>query len=191
MLNAIEIITLVTGIVFIVMQILQHKYMWYMNIVTSVGALAMALISSFWANAALQTYFIIMAIVGIVKWKRLRSGEKDEYIHIVDMPAKILGISAAITVIGGAIIYFVLLRTNDPNPIADALTFILSIIAAWWLARSYIEEWLLWIVADSVAIWLYASQSHWGMVVLYACYIISSFIGIHHWRKNGMKKRPR
>lgn len=191
MLKFIEIFTLLTGLVFIVMQIMQHKYMWYMNIVTAAGALVMALASRFWANAALQAYFIIMAVVGIIKWKRLRSGEKDEYIHIVDMPGKILGISAAITVIGGALIYFILLRTNDPNPIADALTFILSIVAAWWLARSYIEEWLLWIVADSVAIWLYASQAHWGMVALYAGYIISSFIGIAHWKKNGLKKRPR
>lgn len=189
--NFIEIFTLVTGIVFIIMQILQHKYMWYMNIVTAAGALIIALTSSFWANAALQAYFIIMAIIGIIKWKRLRSGEKDEYIHVVEMSGRILGISAAIAVLGGCLIYFLLLRTNDPNPIADAISFILSIIAAWWLARSYIEEWLLWIVADSVAIWLYASQSLWGMVVLYACYIISSFIGIYHWKTKGLKKRPR
>lgn len=189
--NIIEIFTLVTGLVFIVMQILQHKYMWYMNIVTAAGALVIALISKFWANAALQAYFIVMAIVGIVKWKRLREGEKDEYIHVVEMPKKILGVSAAITVLGGALLYFILLRTNDPNPVADALTFILSIVAAWWLARSYIEEWLLWMVADGVAIWLYASQSHWGMVALYAGYIISSVIGLIHWKKNGLKKRPR
>lgn len=191
MLNAIEIFTLITGLIFIIMQILQHKYMWYMDIATAAGALVMAIASRFWANAALQAYFIIMAVVGIIEWKRLRAGEKDEYIHVVEMPKRILGISAAITVLGGTLLYFILLRTNDPNPVADALSFILSIVAAWWLARSYIEEWILWIVADSVAMWLYASEAHWGMVALYAGYIISSFIGIAHWQKKGMKKRPR
>lgn len=191
MLNVIEIFTLVTGLVFIIMQIMQHKYMWYMNIVTAAGALVIALASRFWANAALQAYFIVMAIVGIIKWKRLRSGEKNEYIHVVKMPRSILGISAAITVLGGSLIYFILLRTNDPNPVADAISFILSIVAAWWLARSYIEEWIMWIIADGVALWLYASQAHWGMFALYVCYIISSFIGIVHWRNADMKKRPR
>lgn len=181
----IELFTLVTGVIFIVLQILQAKGMWLMNILSAAGAIAMALLSRFWANAALQTYFIVMGVVGIINWKKLGEKTPDNSVHVVPMTRKVLGTSAAIALLGGAAILWILLRTNDPSPVADAVSFILSIVAAWWLARSYKEVWFMWILADGVAVWLYASESHWGMAILYVCYVVSSVIGYIHWKRHG------
>ena len=183
--SAIEIFTLITGIIFILMQIVQHKWMWYFDIISGAGALLMALLSSFWANALLQAYFIVMAVVGMVRWRRIRNDSGEDGLHVVKLSSRTAMTSAALAIIGGAVIWWILRSTSDPSPVADAASFILSIIATWWLACAYKEEWLLWLVADGIAVWMYASQSHWGMAVLYVCYVISCIAGFLHWKRKG------
>ena len=42
----------------------------------------------------------------------------------------------------------VLRATGDAEPRLDAVATVLSVIGTWWLAQSYLQQWLLWIVAD-------------------------------------------
>lgn len=188
----IQIFALVTGIIYMVMQITQYKLMWYVDLLTA-GAACYVSVANFqdgvwapvWAQAAMNAYYIVMAVVGIVKWKQFdeKSGGR---LHIVKPEKSDAAVAAAILAVGSPLLCFLLSRTNDPAPIADGLSMMFSIVGTWFLAKSFLENWAMWIAADILAVIIYGSQDAWWMAVLYFCYIISSVIGISHWKKNGI-----
>lgn len=181
-----QIFTLVTGAVYIVLQILQNRWMWPLCIVTSSGALAVACISHYWAYAFLNVYFIVMAVVGILKWKRLENKTGDKTIHLVHKDIGIALVSKILFVALALLSCQVLSLTNDPNPVPDGIAFAISMIAAWWLARSYPGQWILWIAANIIYVWMYLGDRMWGMAILYAVYTVSAVIGYIHWKRRGV-----
>lgn len=185
MIQFLEIFSLVTGIVYMIMQIFQGKYMWHFDLLTAGAAMVVALSCKVWGNALLQAYFLVMAGIGLVRWRRMEGKTEKGEMHLLHMDRSSYIKSAAIFVGCGAIICFILFKTNDPKPVADGLSLALSIVACWWLTRSYLQQWLLWIVADVIMLWLYLSQGHFGMTALYGCYIVSSVIGFFYWKKHG------
>lgn len=188
MLQIIEIFSFVTGIVYVVMQIIQHKWMWYVDIMTCVSAIIVNSFNHLWGVSLLNAYFTVMAVVGIFNWRRMRQGvQKDDAqsIKISRLTPKILFISIGLAAVLTTVFYFILNYTDDPNPVLDSLTFSLSIIAAWWLAKAYLVQWLAWIAADIIGLGLYLSQGLQWMSSLYIAYILSSIIGFITWKKKG------
>lgn len=187
-----ELVALVAGLVYMVLQVLQKQYMWYFNLVTASASLAVTIMNRLWASAALNLYFIITSVIGIFTWRALArkdkkvSGGDTDRIRLVRLKMPIVLISAAVAIAGGVGVYFLLSATHDPSPVFDAATMILSVIAAWWLTRPYVEQWLVWLVADLIAVAMYASQGLWGMTALFSMYIISCVVGYAHWRKKGV-----
>ena len=188
----IQIFALVTGIIYMVMQITQHKLMWYVDLLTA-GAACYVSVANFqdgvwapvWAQAAMNAYYIVMALVGIIKWKFYRE-ESGGRLHLVKPGRKDAVLAAAILILGSPLLCLLLGRTNDPAPVTDGLSMMFSIVGTWFLAKSFLENWSMWIVADALAVIVFGSQGAWWMAALYFCYIISSVIGIHHWKKNGI-----
>ena len=80
---------------------------------------------------------------------------------------------------------YILLLNIILSGFSDAAVTVLSGIATWWLAKSYPQQWLLWVVADVVSAWLCWSQGMIPMAILYAIYSISAIYGYIHWIRNG------
>lgn len=184
--SILQTVALVMGIVFMILQVLQHKWMWYFNLATSAASIVVALMSSLWATAALDAYFMVMSVIGIFSYRKL--AEKDggqERIRLVRPTVKMLVISGLISIVAFVSIWQVLTVTKDASPVLDALTLVLSALATWWLTLSYKEQWYVWIVADTIALAMFVSQGLWGMAALFFFYVISSVIGLVHWQKKG------
>lgn len=182
-----EIVALVAGLAYMILQILQNRYMWYLNLVTAAASLAVTIMNRLWASSALNLYFIITSVIGIFTWKALAKKDKeDSKVRLVRLKLPAVLASAAVAIAGGVGVYFLLVYTHDASPVADASTMILSVIAAWWLTRPYIEQWYVWLAADIIAVVMYASQGLWGMTALFSLYVVSCVVGYVHWRKNGV-----
>lgn len=182
-----EIFSLLSFAVFLIMQILHHKFMWYVYIPSCIAAGYVFFTSQTWAMGVLNVYYVIMGIVGIVQWKKERAqhDDSDKSIPLNRMSRKVALISVAIAAVGIPAMYFILKALADPNPLLDSITTVLSIIGTWWLTLSYIHQWYLWIIADTFAIGLNLNLGKYFLVVQFALCIISSVIGIVNWRKNG------
>ena len=82
-------------------------------------------------------------------------------------------------------LFFLLRALDDPNPFLDAFTTTLSVIGTWWLTKSYIQQWWIWIVADVFAIWMNVNLGNGWFVFQFAMCILSSFVGLWNWNRNG------
>lgn len=73
--------------------------------------------------------------------------------------------------------------TDHPAPAMDAAITTLNMVATWLLTRSILEQWLLLVVANILAVILYAHTGLWFTTGLYAVYLVAAVIGYISWRR--------
>ena len=190
-----EIFTLVTGVIYIILEIRQKNFMWVIGILTSVAAMLVFFRQGLYASFGLNTYYLITAFIGLWQWNKDKktvastseeSGSGQDVIHLNRLSFKTLALSAAVAVAGVFLLAKVMVLLENPMSWLDASVAVLSAVATWWLVRSYIAQWWLWVLADTLSTVLCATQGMWWMSVLYAAYALSAVYGYIHWKKRGV-----
>lgn len=217
--TAIEIIAVVSGAIYVLMQITQYKLMWFMNIITGAANAAVYFHAATRGLALLNIYYIVMSLIGIVKWYllRRRSSEGSDRIYVCRLSPKVALLTLGIVALAFPVVFTILATTHSVpvtrltaiplNVYADTLrhlsdvpvtvyldsvTVVLSVVATWWLARSYKEQWIVWFVADTAwiilnVILIREGQIGISMLFLPAFYIISCIVGFTIWSRKGIK----
>ena len=186
--DILEIVATLTFVAYLFFQIKHSKWMWYLYIPSCICAALNFFNSATWAFAALNVYYIVMGFVGIYNWKKDSAKASEEVasgIILNKLTLKVFLVSAAMVAVAIPALYFLLKALNDPNPFLDAITAALSIIGTWWLTKSYIQQWWIWIIADVFAIWMNVNLDNKWFVVQFVLCIISSFIGLWNWNRQG------
>ena len=183
--QAIEIFALVTGIVYVVLEILQKNAMWVVGILTGAACAFEFAVTHVWASMGLNLYYVAMSVVGLIQWRKASGQVEEGDIHLRKVSLKAGILSAVLFTAGTAVMIPVLKATGDPAPFLDAVAVMLSVVGTWWLAQSYLEQWLIWIVADVLTTTLCLTTSQYWMAVLYLVYIGSAVYGYIHWKSRG------
>ena len=176
---------MVTGIVYVVLEILQKNAMWVLGIFTGIACAVSFGVQHVWASMGLNLYYVGMSVVGLIQWKKAGGQVGEGELHLRKLPKAVAFWSAALLVIGSVALIQVLRFTRDAAPELDGTVAVLSVIATWWLAQSYLQQWLLWIVANILSTALCIHTGQYWMAVLYAMYTASAIYGYFHWKRNG------
>ena len=189
----IQIFASIPGVVFLTLQVLHNKWMWVFQMLTSAAFAIVYGRAMLWANMTLNIYYVLMAVNGILLWahvarKALVGGAPadDKTIHLVRVTPKIALISLGIFVVGSLAIIPILKMLDDPRPVFDGMVLCMSAIGSWWLTRSHIQQWFIWMVADTMLFILVLTQGLYWAAATNAFYIAASFIGYFNWRKKGV-----
>jgi nicotinamide mononucleotide transporter len=73
--------------------------------------------------------------------------------------------------------------TNASLPYPDAFTTVASLAAQWLTARKKLESWILWIVVDVVAVFIYYYKALYFTTGLYLIFLVLAAYGWLEWRK--------
>ena len=187
-----EIFTLVTGVIYIILEIRQKNLMWVVGILTSLAAMWVFFRQGLYASFALNTYYLVTSFIGLWQWRKDidrisqdGSEQKGGTVRLKRLSIKTVAVSAFAVVAGTLALAFLMELLENPMSYLDSAVAVLSAVATWWLVRCYIQQWWLWIAADTVSTVLCASQGLWWMAALYAAYAVSAIIGYIHWKKHG------
>jgi nicotinamide mononucleotide transporter len=177
----------ITGLLFLYLEIKQYPIMWIVGILTSAVYIVVYLQASFYAYGLLNVYYVAISVYGLWLWMRGDNPNKTEnkssqhFRHIYWQLGLMLGI---ITVMLYAGIYWALVSfTDSVMPWAEATGSALSIVATWMLAKRFIEHWFVWIVVNIVSVSMFVSQGMYPTALLFFCYVFLSSIGYVQWRK--------
>lgn len=66
----------------------------------------------------------------------------------------------------------------------DNSILVLSLVAMWFTARKFIENWFIWFVVNVGTVTLYALTELWGLMGLYVAYIGMAIWGYAQWRRS-------
>lgn len=180
----IEIFAALTGLLYVVLEIRQKRLMWVVGAVSALFFMVVFVSSSLYAAMGLQVYYLFVSIYGWKKWGENSSDPalaKEVVVAMKLIPALI---SVSISILSYFLINWILEKyTNDPHSELDAFVTVVSMLATYWVTRKHIENWILWIIADAVAVYLYVQQGLYATTILYVIYIIAAVSGYIHWRK--------
>lgn len=185
LIRVIEIFAFATGIAYIVLEILQKNAMWVLGILTGAACAFSFGVQQVWASMGLNLYYMAMSVVGLVQWRRASAQVADGEIHLARLSPKTAVWSGLLFVAGTLLLLCVLRAAGDAAPALDAVSTMLSVVGTWWLAQSYLEQWLVWVVADILTSALCLFTGQYWMTVLYAVYVASAVYGWFHWKKRG------
>ena len=196
-----QIFTLITGVLYIVLEIRQKSFMWVVGIATSLAAVWVFFRQGLYASFGLNTYYFITAFIGLWHWRRdkklasdvIDAGKPDRDVIVLNrLTWKIVAVSAAVCVlmtvslsVGMSAMHDLGILDENPMSLLDSAVTALSVVATWWLVRSYLEQWWLWVFADLMSTYLCASQGMWWMALLYLVYAASAVYGLKYWKERG------
>ncbi len=158
---------------------------WLFGFVAGVIGVGLYALANTWAMSVLNGYYVVMAVYGWWSWGRSsqegRIRTQRVLFHVLLIPAALL-LSYGVSV--------VLLKYLDGSfPVLDAFVTVFSFVATWMMARKLIANWLYFMVADSVAIYLNWRIGYQGYALLNAIYLVLSVVGFLKWSKLLAKQR--
>ena len=193
--KAFEIFTLITGVIYIILEIRQKNFMWIVGILTSLAAMYVFFCQGLYASFGLNTYYLVTSFIGLWHWRRdkeILQAESDDAVHLNRLTHSSVLVSIVMAILGILALTFGMSHLaklglqENPMSLLDATATMLSAVATWWLVKSYIQHWWLWIIADALSTALCLSLGMWWMAALYGAYTASAIIGYMHWRRNGV-----
>ncbi len=190
----IQIFTLLTGVAYVILEIRQKNLMWAVGVVTGIAAMWVFFRQGLYASFGLNTYYLFVSFWGLWQWSRTKGLAKDalptedeggDVICLRHITPNVLAVSVLLAVAGTVALSLLMERFENPMSWLDSSVAVLSALATWWLGRSYLEQWYVWIAADCVSVILCISQGLWWMVVMYVFYTVAAAYGLVHWKMHG------
>jgi nicotinamide mononucleotide transporter len=179
--SAAEWVAVLLAVGYLLLAVRQNAWCWACAIASSAIFLVLFARGGLVMQSALQVFYIVMGVYGWWAWRRgSREGSElpvsrwNRGRHVVA-----IAVLLAVACLNG---WIVARAQGGWVPYVDALVAWVSVLATWMVARKVLENWLYWIVVDSVAAALYWSQGFHATAVLFVLYVAIAVRGYFSWR---------
>lgn len=190
-----EIFSLVTGLLYIILEIRQHNVMWIVGVLTAFASMVVFFRQGLFASFSLNAYYLIVSFWGLIQWARRpkdASGSDGEggKVFVRPLDRWTIIISVLCLAAGTLALGYVARILGDPMSYFDVFVAVLSAIATVWLVRCHNEQWFLWVAADTLTTALcvkaamQGSSGMWWMSALYVAYTVSAIYGYIYWKRH-------
>jgi len=196
--DAWEILAAVLALAYLALAMYRSMWCWLCAFISSVIYVVLMAKQGLLMDSLLSLYYVVMAVYGYVAW-RASKREDDEMSIVTWTWRQHVLATAAVLVLSS--INSVILQAIAPwlvslsvklglgyvqvvrSPWLDSFVTWSSVLTTWMVTRRVLENWLYWIVIDSVAAGLYWSRDLKYTAVLFVIYVGMVIYGYHQWRK--------
>ncbi|MCB0657157.1 MAG: nicotinamide mononucleotide transporter [Saprospiraceae bacterium] len=144
-------------------------------------------INKLYSDTILHVVYVVLNAYGLFVWTRKSAHSQvseQDVLPITWLPVNQRWIYLGVIVLGSLLWGYGMNRYTDASyPYPDAFTTVASLVAQYLIARKRIENWLIWIVVDVVAIVIYGFKGIWVTSGLYLVYLVLSVLGFLEWKK--------
>jgi len=136
-----------------------------------------------YGDAALQIFFAIVALWGWFQWLRGHRADGSA-LQVTRLSAR--GVVLTLLACGlawPAVALFLIRFTDTDVPWWDGFATGFSLVGQYLLGRKFIENWIIWLVVNTVSVGLFMHKGLWLTVALYAVFTALSVMGYLAWRR--------
>ena len=181
--SLLELVAVVFAVAYLVLAVKENSLCWY-----AAGISTLIFLLIFWdvklyMESGLQIYYLAMAFYCWYQWRDAQTGTAS--LRVSKWRAKqhvvALALIATLTFVSGSLLN----SGTDANlPYLDSFTTWASVVTTFMVARKILENWLYWLVIDSVSIYLYLDRELYFTSLLFAIYIVIIFFGWFAWNRS-------
>lgn len=184
-----EAVAVILGFAYIYLAMKENSLCWYAAFGSTAIFSWLFFDVSLVMESALNVYYLAMAVYGWYVWNHNTSSPKNnsqpKTISVSTWSVKrhILSISVviALSLTSG---YFLNNHTTAVMPYLDSFTTWGAVLTTYMVAKKILENWIYWIVIDTLAIYLYIDRELYLVALQMAVYVILCFIGFKAWYKS-------
>jgi len=176
-----EYTAVITAIAYVILAAFGKKLCFFFGFISSILYVYITWEVKLYFDLLINVFYVIMSIYGWINWTNNTNYEQVKFLRI--------GAKKLLLLLIGGMISSVILAygadrfTDTSLPYLDAFTTIFSIIATWMIVRRFIENWLLWIIIDLVAIGMYWYKGLGATSFLFLFYTLFAIFGYYKWKK--------
>lgn len=181
--SAWEMLAVILAIGYLLLATRESLWCWYCALASTAIYTTIFWNVSLLMESALNVYYMVMAVYGWWQWRQ--GGQQHEGVQVHRWSPTQHAITFVIIVVLTLVSGFLLERnTGAAWPYLDSFTTWASVITTWMVAQKVLENWLYWIVIDSVSIGLYADRGLYLTALLFVAYVIIAIYGYSAWRRH-------
>ncbi len=177
-----ETLAVLLGIGYLILAMRESSLCWYCAFFSTALYVWIFGDVSLYMESALNLYYMAMAIYGWLQWQR--GGVDKSGVKIIRWTARqhILGV---VIILGASFTSGYLLSSNTAAklPYLDSFTTWGSVFTTIMVAQKVLENWLYWIVINSVSIYLYIDRGLDQTAAMFFLYLVLATIGFSTWKK--------
>ena len=177
-----ETLAVVLGIGYLLLAMRESSLCWYCAFFSTALYVWIFGDVSLYMESALNVYYMAMAIYGWLQWQR--GGADKSGVKIIRWTSKqhILGV---VIILAASVTSGYLLSSNTAAklPYLDSFTTWASVFTTIMVAQKVLENWLYWIVINSVSIYLYIDRGLDQTAAMFFLYLGLATVGFLMWKK--------
>ena len=180
-----EVTAVVFAMAYLLLAVRENVWCWLFAFISTAIYTVLFWDVSLLMESALNVYYMLMAVYGWYQWTR-GGTNGDELPHALAVRS-MSGAQHALTITAIVVLSLVsgyLLGEHSTAvwPYVDSFTTWASVITTYLVARKYLQNWLYWIVIDTVSIPLYIDRGLNLTALLFVAYVIIAVVGYFKWR---------
>ena len=180
--NPLEIAGFVTGALSVWLAVRQNPWNWPFGVANAVCFLVLFWQARLYGDMALQVLFIAICLLGWYRW--LFGGAGHTRLRVTRISRRGAILYALVGASATAVFTPYLRSVGDASPFLDALTTVMSVEAQYLMTRKVIEHWWVWMAADLIYIYLYASRQLYLTSLLYVVFFAMCVVGLRDWQRD-------
>ena len=179
-----EMLAVFLSVSYLILAIKQSLWCWPAAFISTLIYSILFFDASLLMDSALNIFYLVIAIYGWYSWKYGNVKNQN-----VDLEISTYGLTKNLQIILGLIVlslvlgYIMANYTSADYAYLDTFTTVFAIFTTYTLTKKVLENWLYWIVIDSVSIYIYINKGFYLTAVLFALYTILAFVAYNNWKK--------
>ncbi|WP_396166456.1 nicotinamide riboside transporter PnuC [Flavobacterium sp.] len=179
----IEIIIFIFGVLSVYFAKKENVLVYPTGIICTILSVYIMFNAKYYADMSINIYYSIMSVYGWFQWKKITNGEVLT-ISRTNLKEKIIGIILfLITAIICIYIYKFFNYKLQINNYLDIFTTSLFFTAMWYMAKKKIENWTLWIVGNTFAVYIFFDRQLYIIAIQYIIFTILAISAYIEWKK--------
>jgi len=177
--SVVESIAVLFSILYVILAAKQNILCWVFAAISVILYVYICFTAQLFPETVLQFFYLFMAAYGYYNWSKSEGGFE---------PRQWSASKHLLLILTGAIFTFFMgfyftLYTASKMPVIDSFTTVFSIIATYMITKKILENWLYWIIIDSMSIYLYFNRDLHLSSLLFIAYTIIAIFGYFSWKK--------
>lgn len=133
-----------------------------------------------WGELGENIFYLVTTTVALFLWKK-NYNKEENVVEAKKFTNMDWVISGGVFILATFILYWFLLKTDDPKPFLDAVSTVPAFIAQILLMLRYREQWVMWIIVDIATLILWISIGNIFMVMQYIFWTMNCVYGYYKW----------
>ena len=179
----IEIVIFIFGVLSVYFAKKENVLVYPTGIICTILSVYIMFHAKYYADMSINIYYSVMSIYGWFQWKKITNGEVLS-ISRTNLKEKIIGVILfLITALICIYIYKFFNYKLQINNYLDIFTTSLFFTAMWYMAKKKIENWTLWIVGNTFAVYIFFDRQLYIIAMQYIIFTILAISAYIEWKK--------